>query len=432
MKNYYLIGIKGAGMSALAQVLYDLGYNVQGSDVDTFFYTQKPLEERGIRIFPFHKNNVWNISLDSIVIVSNAFKDHVEVVEAQRRGLTILLYKEALSRFVNQHTSIGVAGVHGKTTTTGLLAHVFDSLPDTRSSFIIGDGTGKGVKDSEFFIFESCEYKRSFLQYRPDYCIVTNIDFDHPDYFFGLDDVQHAFQEMIQQVKKCIVAYGDDARVREICSIKSKVLYYGFKENNDLIAYDIVVKDQGTEFQCRYKGKQLGKVFIPLFGNHNVLNTLAVIGISLINKKDFEQIKIFFRSFPGVKRRFQEYLWKNNVVIDDYAHHPTEIIATIQSVKAKYKNRKIVAIFQPHTYSRLKRFLPQFADALSRADETYLLDIYGSARESDLNEISIQDLMKLIPGAKMYHEKEMKHEKSVLLFMGGAAVDKYIFKLIRG
>ncbi len=437
MKDYYFIGIKGSGMSALAQVLHDLGNFVQGSDVDTSFFTEKPLIERGIRILTFNKNNISNIKPNSVVIASNAISNnHMEVVEARRRALTIIRYDEAVSQLVDRYISIGLSGVHGKTTTTGLLAHVIDALPNTHCSFIIGDGTGKGVKATyQYFIYESCEYRRSFLKYHPNYCIVTNIDFDHPDYFSGLDDVQHAFHEMIQQVKEYVVACGDDIKVREVCSTKQKVLYYGFQENNDLIAYGIVTKDQGTEFQCRYKGVELGKFFVPLFGNHNVLNALAVIGMMIVIKKDYlEQIKDAFKSFPGVKRRFQEYVWSSNIVIDDYAHHPTEIVATLQAVRAKYKDRKVVAIFQPHTYSRLKKFLPQFAEALSKADAIYILDIYGSEREpysADVN-ISSQDLIQSIERAKKYRKDLMKkYHKSVLLFMGGAAVDKYIYKLIK-
>src|SRR5690625_3599192 len=206
METYHFIGIKGTGMSALAHILYDSGKRVQGSDVEKRFFTQEALEKRNIPIYPFSKDNIKD---EYIVIVGNAFTDeHIEVQEALRCGVKLYCYHEFLGKWLKQFTSIAVTGTHGKTSTTGLLAHVLSqSLP---ISYLIGDGTGKGHIDSKYFVFEACEYRRHFLQYEPDYAIMTNIDFDHPDYFTSIEDVFDAFQSMAVLVNKGIIAGGED------------------------------------------------------------------------------------------------------------------------------------------------------------------------------------------------------------------------------
>lgn len=227
-KKFHFIGIKGAGMSALAQVLHDMGYEVQGSDRTDHFFTEMPLLQRKIKIFPFSVQNIDDLSQDTIVVASNAYQaDHEEVRAVYQKGLSFLRYNEMVSQLVAKYTSIGIAGTHGKTTTTGLLSHVFHSIPMSPSSYIIGDGTGKGIPNSQYFLYESCEYQRTFLAYHPDYCIVTNIDFDHPDYFSGIQDVKQAFQQMIQQVKKYLVICGDDPNIRSICTDEGTVLWFG-------------------------------------------------------------------------------------------------------------------------------------------------------------------------------------------------------------
>ena len=206
MTTYHFIGIKGTGMSALAQILHDSGEKVQGSDVEKHFFTQTALESKNIPVYSFSEQNITD---ELTIIAGNAFKDdHVEIKEAMKRGLPFYRYHEFLGEWLKQYTSVAITGAHGKTSTTGLLAHVLNEIGPI--SYLIGDGTGKGNVDSNYFVFEACEYKRHFLQYEPDYAIMTNIDFDHPDYFASIDDVFQAFQEMANNVKKGIIACGDD------------------------------------------------------------------------------------------------------------------------------------------------------------------------------------------------------------------------------
>lgn len=423
MTTFHLVGIKGTGMSALAQILHDMNESVQGSDVEKTFFTQKALEDRDIPILPFDERN---IDQNQIVIAGNAFgDDHIEIQQAQKMNVPVYRYHEFLANFLQRFTSVAVTGSHGKTSTTGLLAYVLEEARTT--SFLIGDGTGKGKEDSHYFVFEACEYKRHFLAYHPDYAIMTNIDYDHPDYFTGIDDVFNAFQQMAMQVKKAIIAYGDDSYLKKI-QANVPVLYYGFDDDNDFQARNVSMTSEGTSFDVYARNTLVGSFQIPTFGNHNILNALAVITLCNYEDLPFKTIQERLRSFKGVKRRFNEKKFNNQVLVDDYAHHPVEITATIAAAKQKYPGKDVVAIFQPHTFTRTKTFLNEFAESLSCADSVYLCDIFGSARENDGN-LSIEDLKNKIPHSHIVSETTVgclsKHENGVLLFMGAGDIQKY-------
>ncbi|MGL4522456.1 MAG: UDP-N-acetylmuramate--L-alanine ligase [Bacilli bacterium] len=426
MTTYHFIGIKGTGMSALAQILHDMGETVQGSDVEKRFFTDEVLEQKGIPLLPF---NADNITREMHVILGNAFSDdHIEVVAAKEKGAAIQRYHEFLGKWMEQFTSIAVTGAHGKTTTTGLLSHVMQGAKKT--SVLIGDGTGIGMPDSEYFTFEACEYRRHFLAYHPDYCIMTNIDFDHPDYFSSIDDVFGAFSQMAMNVKKAIVACGDDPQLQKI-QAQVPVLFYGYGEENDFVAKNVSVSSEGTTFDVFIRSTYYATFTIPSYGKHHVLNALAVIAICNYEQIDVSIVAKQLKTSKGVKRRFNEYMKNQQVLVDDYAHHPTEILATIDTAVQKYPNKKVVAIFQPHTFSRTKTFLGEFADALRQADAVFLCDIFGSAREN-VGELSIQDLITLIPNAQFLDEFNLteldQFEDAVLLFMGAGDVAKYLFQ----
>ncbi|NEY21534.1 UDP-N-acetylmuramate--L-alanine ligase [Bacillus ginsengihumi] len=423
MTVYHFVGIKGSGMSALAQILHDIGYEVQGSDVEKYFFTQKPLDDAGIKILPFNREN---IKPGLTVIAGNAFPDtHEEIQKAFKLGVPVIRYHKFLGDFANKFTSIAVTGAHGKTSTTGLLAHVMHAIKPT--SYLIGDGTGVGVKDAEYFVFEACEYRRHFLSYFPDYAIMTNIDFDHPDYYANINDVFSAFQEIALQVKKGIIAYGDDEQLQKI-QAKVPVLFYGFEEGNDFQARNIVIDETGTKFDVFVRNTFYATFGIPTFGEHNVLNALGVIALCQYEGIDKEAVQEHLKTFHGVKRRFTEKKIGTQIVVDDYAHHPTEIKATIDSARKKYPNREIVAVFQPHTFSRTQAFLNEFAESLSLADRVFLCDIFGSARENH-GKLTIEDLQAKIEGSQIIKENDMSPllpiENSVILFMGAGDIQKY-------
>lgn len=423
MTTYHFIGIKGTGMSALAQILCDSGETVQGSDVDKRFFTEEALLERNISIFPFTKEN---IKKEYTIIAGNAFSDeHEEIQEAKRLGCNFYRYHDFLGEWLKQYTSVAVTGSHGKTSTTGLLAHVLNHAFPT--SYLIGDGTGRGHLDSDYFAFEACEYRRHFLRYEPDYCIMTNIDFDHPDYFTSVDDVFNAFQDMADNVKKGIIACGDDEYLQQITA-KVPVVYYGLEAGNDFQAQNIQDTAEGTTFDVFVRNTYYDTFTIPLYGNHHILNALSVIALCHYEGMQAEDIKSL-KTFKGVKRRFSEKKVDNQLIIDDYAHHPREIMATIESAKRKYPNKQIVAIFQPHTFTRTRTFLKEFADSLSGADVVYLCEIFGSARE-EAGQLTIADLQELIEDCQILELDKTdvltKYDDSILIFMGAGDIQKFI------
>ncbi|KMK91428.1 UDP-N-acetylmuramate--L-alanine ligase [Rossellomorea marisflavi] len=423
MTIYHFVGIKGSGMSALAQILHDMDYQVQGSDVEKYFFTQKALDDANIKILPFQKENIGG---DMHVIAGNAFPDtHEEIVAAKELGLPVTRYHKFLGDFMQEFTSVAVTGAHGKTSTTGLLAHVIRGAKPT--SFLIGDGTGKGEVDANYFVFEACEYRRHFLSYFPDYAIMTNIDFDHPDYFANIDDVFSAFQEMAMQVKKGIIACGDDEQLQKI-QARVPVVFYGFAEENDFQARNVAHNENGTSFDVFVRNEFYASFKIPTYGDHNILNALSVIALCHYEELDTEIVQERLQTFEGVKRRFSEKKVGGQILVDDYAHHPTEITATLDSARQKYPNKDIVAVFQPHTFTRTQTFLSEFAESLQLADKVYLCEIFGSARENH-GKLSIHDLETKIDGCEIIDERDttalLHHEDSVLIFMGAGDIQKF-------
>lgn len=424
MTVFHFTGIKGAGMSSLAQILHDSAHTVQGSDVDKYFFTEDSLRDRNIPIYLFDENN---IKPGMIVIAGNAFPDsHPEFVKAREFGLQVVRYHDFLGEYMEKFTSIGVTGSHGKTSTTGLLAHVISGYAPT--AYLIGDGTGKGVEDGQYFAFEACEYKRHFLAYSPDYLIMTNIDFDHPDYYKDLDDVLDAFGEIALRVKKAIIACGDDIHLQTI-QANVPVVYYGFEESNDFSVKNIEKTSKGSTFDVYVRNEFYHTFFIPLVGDHAILNALSVIAICHYEGAPATIVEERLASFCGVKRRFTEMAHKGRILVDDYAHHPTEIKATLQSAKQRYPDRNLIAIFQPHTFTRTAAMLVEFAVSLEEADAVYLCDIFSSAREIN-GELTIDELLEKIPGAKyldLEHIGDLdKHSEAAYLFMGAGDVQKYL------
>ncbi|MGQ7486498.1 UDP-N-acetylmuramate--L-alanine ligase [Streptococcus suis] len=431
-KTYHFIGIKGSGMSALALMLHQMGHKVQGSDVEKYYFTQRGLEQAGIQILPFDEKN---ITADVELIAGNAFRpdNNVEIAYADAQGYTYKRYHEFLGEFMKGFTSLGVAGAHGKTSTTGLLAHVMRNITDT--SFLIGDGTGRGSANAQYFVFESDEYERHFAPYHPEYSIITNIDFDHPDYFTSLEDVFNAFNDYAKQVKKALFVFGEDEQLRRITA-NAPIYYYGFEENNDFVAYDLKPSASGSQFKVRHGEEELGEFQIPTFGKHNVMNATAVIANLYIAGFDLQLVAEHLKTFGGVKRRFTEKIVNDTVIIDDFAHHPTEIIATIDAARQKYPSKELVAIFQPHTFTRTIALLDEFADALNGADAVYLAQIYGSARETDNGQVKVEDLAAKInkKGGLVTVENTsplLDHDNAVYVFMGAGDIQSYEYSFER-
>lgn len=413
---YHFIGIKGTGMSALAQILKQLGYEVQGSDKEIHLFTEKGLIENNIKILPFSANNIHN---GMYIIKGNAFDEtNVEVKKSMELGLKIYTYQEILSKLTGMFQTISVSGCHGKTTTTSMLAHVLDNIVGT--NYLIGDGTGSASKENKFFCLESCEYKRHFLEYNPYYVIITNIELDHIDYYRDIDDVIDAFREFGNKAEKMVVACGDDPYTRFL-NLSKPVFYYGISEDNDIIAKDVEYTKDETIFDVFVEGNYYGHFELPIFGKHMLLNALAVIGICYYERLDAKEVAKQLKTFEGARRRFSETFVNDTVIIDDYAHHPTEVKVTIKGAKQKYPDKKVVAVFQPHTFTRVEKFYEDYKEALSLADYAYVLPIYPSREKVEehinttSNMITDGTNIKLI---NMDDYKELlKYKDNVILFM---------------
>lgn len=422
-QTYYFVGIKGTGMAALAMVLHDHGYDVLGSDIDKHTFTESGLKSDHIKVLPFDPAN---LKPGMTVVQGNAFgDDQSEIKKAHELGLRVLSYPQAVEEQVQSHTSIGIAGAHGKTSTTALLSHVLGEVGKT--SFLIGDGVGNGQPDARFFVFEADEYRDHFLAYHPDYAIMTNIDFDHPDYFKDINDVAASFETFGNQVKKAIFAWGDDQHLRQL-KTKAPIYYYGTNDRDDFQAQNIQRTPAGSTYDAYFRGKKLGTFTIHLYGEHSILNSLAVIALAYTEGVDLAAVKDGLASFKGVKRRFAETDINDVKIIDDYAHHPTEIQSTLDAARQKYPDRQIVAVFQPHTYSRLAAYLTNFGKALSKADKCFVTPIFGSIREHS-GHVSRADLEKLIPNAEDIDQQSMNkldaYPHAVVVFMGAGDIGKY-------
>ena len=422
--TYLFIGIKGSGMSSLALVLHEKGFKVQGSDVEEYFFTQRDLEKAGIPLMVFSPEN---ITEGLTIIAGNAFPDtHEEVVRARELGLEIIRYHDFLAQLIQNFTSIGVTGSHGKTSTTGLLAHVLSGIRPT--SYLIGDGTGSGNDSAEFFAFEACEYRRHFLAYSPDYAIMLNIDFDHPDYYESIEDVFSAFQLMGEKVKKGIIAFGEDAHLRQL-TVDVPVYYYGVEEADDFQARNIKRTTDGSAFDVYFRGEKIGHFVSPAYGQHNINNALSVIALCYLEGLPMAEVAREMLTFKGVKRRFSEKVMADMTIVDDYAHHPAEIIATIDGARQKYPEKEIIAVFQPHTFTRTIALMDEFSAALDLADRVYLCDIFGSARETQ-GSVKIEDLSnRITKGGQVIKEENvsplLEHESAVIIFMGAGDVQKF-------
>lgn len=423
---YYFIGIKGSGMSSLAQIMHDLGYKVTGSDKPDHFFTEAGLIEKGI---PFHEFNPDMITKDMIVVQGNAFNDeHPEVKKAHELGLKIFIYQEMIAEITNDTKLVAVCGCHGKTTTTTMMKTVLEPFG---VNYLIGDGTGFAKKGNEYFALEACEYKRHFLAYNPYYTIVTNIELDHTDYYKDLDDVMDAFTEFVSKTRKAVIMCGDDINNRKIKTDKP-VYYYGFSENNDVVVKNISHDEETTKADVYIKGELYDTYTFPFVGDHLLLNVLGVITVCYLENLPKDEVKKQVRKIEHAKRRFIEEKFRNNILIDDYAHHPTEVKVTIEAARKKYPDREIVALFKAHTRSRVQYFHKEFADALNLADKAFVLDIGEDRKENGYDGVSCMDIIKDLKNGEYISLEEVdkllpyKDTNAVLLFM--SSKDIYVLE----
>ena len=422
--KYYCLGIKGSGMSTLAQILADLGNTVSGyDDAKDYKFTQKGLDERKI---PIYYDNNHNIDKDTIVTYSVALtQDHKELQRVKSLGLTIKKYNEIIGDIVDMFDTIGVSGTHGKTTTSSLIKHILEQSIG-QCNYFIGAGDGHASKDNKYFVLESDEFNRHFLAYNPKYSIITNIEKEHLEIYKDIDDIRSTFEKFANQTKELVVACGDNKEIRKI-NFKTKVLYYGFNDDNDIIIKNPVLNELGSSFDIFINNTLYGHFDIPLYGKHMILNAVAATIICKNLGIEQEKIQAAFKTFQNAQRRFAIEKIKDTIIIDDYAHHPTEIKVTLEGVKQKFPDKKIVVVFKPNTYSRTKDFTNEFIDSLSIADKVFLTEIDSNReKQEDYPGITSSIITDKIEGGEIISEETIKklepYKKEVVCFMGCAPV----------
>ena len=425
--KYYCIGIKGTGMSTLAQILSDLGNDVSGyDDAKGHKFTQDGLEARNI---PIYYDGNHEISPDTIVTYSVAFKeDHPEMKRVKSLGLTIKKYNEIMGDVIDEFTTVGVSGTHGKTTTSSIIRHLLENT--VGCNYFIGAGDGHATKENKYYVVESDEFNRHFTAYHPTYSIITNIEAEHLECYKDIDDIRSTFEIFANQTKKLIVANGDNEEVRKI-NYKTKVLFYGFNENNDIVIKNVYLAETGSSFDLYINNELYGHFSIPLYGKHMVMDAAAAI--TMVKEIGLEKglIEKLLKTFKNAKRRFAEQRVGESIIIDDYAHHPTEIKVTLEAVKQKYPNKRLVVVFVPNTYSRTRDFKDEFIEAFKIADKTYLTEIdCNREKPEDYPGISSSIIISGLESGEIISEstidKLLKEKDSVVCFMGCAYVDGLI------
>ena len=425
--KYYCIGIKGTGMSTLAQILSDIGNEVSGyDDARGHKFTQVGLEERNIPIYYEHDHE---IDKDTIVTYSVAFsEDHPEMRRVREMGLTVKKYAEIMGDVIDMFESIGASGTHGKTTTSSMLRHLLENT--LGCNYFIGAGDGYASLDNKYFVVESDEFNRHFKYYHPAYSIITNIEAEHLECYKDIDDIRDTFEIFANQTKKLVVANGDNEQVRKI-NYKTPVKFYGFDESNDVVIKNMQLLESGSVFDLYIEGELFGHFDLPLYGEHMVMNAAAAITVVKEIGLGADVIAKLLKTFKNAKRRFAEEKVGDAVIIDDYAHHPTEIKVTLNAVRQKYPNRRLVVVFKPNTYSRTKDFTEEFIDAFNVADMTYLTEIdCNRERQEDYPGVTSHIIIDKLNNGDIISDEtisKLSDEKdSVVCFMGCAYVDSLI------
>ena len=400
--HVHFIGIGGISMSGLAEILLDRGYRVSGSDLKQTHLTNK-LENKGIKIF--YKHDASNISGAHWVVYTNAVHDdNPEILAARKKGLPIIERAGLLGRIMEAYPySVGIAGSHGKTTTTAMLSVIL-SKADMDPTVLVGGDTeeiGGNVRigKSSYFVTEACEYRGSFLNFEPYIAVILNIDRDHLDYFKDISGIYDTFKEFADLIRPSgtLIGCADDPLVSKLMK-DSHNRKNGFAIDNkaDWMARDIKYNEMGhPSFRVSYKGQDMGRTTLNIPGQYNIYNALAAWAAAWALGAPADIIRDSLSSFKGTHRRFEiKGSLREVTIIDDYAHHPTEVQATLKAAR-NFPHKKIWCVFQPHTYTRTEKLFYEFSESFADADEILVTDIYA-AREDPIEGITSDNLAKAI------------------------------------
>lgn len=447
INKIHFVGIGGIGMSAIAEVLHHQGFRISGSDRELNDVTER-LSDLGIEIFEGHSES--NIEDIEVLVYSSAVPgDNPEVQAAIKNNIPVINRAEMLAETMRMKYGIGVAGTHGKTTTTSMigLTLVEAGLDPT---MIVGgrlsalNGSNARLGKSELIVVEADEFDRTFLKLNPVVAVLTSLEAEHLDTYKDIDDIKSAFTEYANKVP----FYGfvalciDEPELKNISEgIKRKIIKYGLSNDADVQAVNLEHQGFNSSYSVKYFGKELGRIELSLPGNHNIKNSLAAVTVAIRLGVDFEVVKKTLKSFKGAQRRFEIKYNKEILVVDDYAHHPTEAAETLKGIRSSW-NRRLVAVFQPHLYSRTRDFYKDFGKSFLNSDVFICTDVYP-AREIPIKGIS----GKLIAdSASEYGHKDVhyvadkndipkvlfskKQDGDIIIIMGAGDINKYGEKFV--
>ena len=416
----HFIGIGGISMSALAEICINKGYQVSGSDMNESYLLDK-LRNQGAKIFIGHSKEHISDDVDMVIYTAAVHEDNPEMIATKEKNKLTMNRAAFLGQIMREYkNSIAVSGTHGKTSTTSMLSTIFE-YADLDPTILVGGNLsviGGNVKigNSDHFITEACEYVDSFLNFNPKISIVLNIEEDHLDYFSGIDEIKASFNKFGKLLPKngYFIINGDDENTKDILyDVKATIVKYGTNPSNDAVISNIEFDENGYGmFNLSFNGKDLGRFELSVPGIHNIYNASAAILASYVSDIDLEVIRKNIKSYNGVGRRFEvKGSYNGALVVDDYAHHPTELKATLSAAK-KLKKSTLWCIFQPHTYTRTKTLFDEFTTCFGSAYELILMDIYA-AREKDTGLVSSNELGDAIRKTGMNCINVHSHEEAV-------------------
>lgn len=387
VKHIYFIGIGGIGMSGIAEVLLNLGYAISGSDTGRSDITER-LASLGATIYYGHDPS--NLGKVDVVVTSTAINaDNPEVIEAHERNIPVIPRAEMLAELLKMKVSVAVSGTHGKTTTTSMVSTVL-AHGGLDPTMVIGGklasiGSNARLGSGDVIVAEADESDKSFLKLSPYIAVITNIELEHVDHFSGIDEIKEAFEEFANLVPfyGVTILCGDDENVREILPrIKRRFITYGLSEDVDYRATDISFQGSGSRYSLWYKGNFLGFISLNVPGIYNVYNSVAAIAVARELEMDFAAITDGVAEFSGVQRRLEVKGEVRGVtVVDDYGHHPTEIMATLKAARQVWAGRRLIIVFQPHRYTRTRGLYHEFVGAFGDADLLVVTDIYAASEQ---------------------------------------------------
>ena len=407
--KYYFVGIKGSGMAGLALIIKGLGYEVAGCDINKDLFTQRCLLENNIEI-----QDIENMDYSYIVIIvlGNAYLDKYTFKDKK-----VITYQELLSTIVDKYYSIAVCGTHGKTTTTNMIKQVLSDFYLT--SYLIGDGQGYAHPLTEYFVFEACEHKEHFLSYHPDIVVCLNVDYDHVEYYKNKKQYKESFRKFLNQAKEKVIINSSLSYKRNQC------VSFGFN-NSSIKAKNVRYTEKGIYFNLYVNKEYIKDVFLPFYGKHMLINSLACIACCSYLKIPTTNILESLKKYKNAGRRYNISFFNSNVIIDDYGHHPTEIKSTILAIKQEFNDKNIVVIYHPDRPKRLTTFLEDYKKAFNSVDKVYVLPFINDSEEGRKAIDLLVDDNKINRFSDSFYKN---YKNTVFLFTGSKEMVNIIKKL---